>query len=66
MTVKKIKQAMRELKIICATTQDCDDCPFAVGEIHAICPVGDLPFEWLLDWPEDEGDTKSSSRSMEE
>lgn len=53
MTIDEIKQALREMKDRCVNTQVCDDCPFSVGEIHAICPFVDLPFEWPLDWPED-------------
>lgn len=58
MTIDETKQALREMKEMCANTIECSECPFAVGKIKH-CPVtnpyGDAipPCEWPLDWPED-------------
>ena len=58
MTIDEIKQALREMKEMCANTIECSECPFAVGKIKH-CPVttphGDAipPCEWRLDWTED-------------
>ena len=60
MTIDEIKQALREMKELCANTIKCSECPFAVGERKVKhCPVIDIdgdavtPCEWRLDWPED-------------
>ena len=58
MTIDESKQALREMKEMCANTIECSECPFAVGKIKH-CPVtnphGDAipPCEWRLDWHED-------------
>ena len=60
MTIDEIKQALRDMKEICANKTECRDCPFAVvGRKVICCPVIDMddyaifPCEWTLDWPED-------------
>ena len=58
MTIDEIKQALREMKELCADTIKCSECPFAIGNIKH-CPMINLyevdvvPCEWNLDWPED-------------
>lgn len=57
MTIDEIKQALREMKELCANTSKCSECPFAVGNIKH-CPtinlyeVDVIPCEWNIDWPE--------------
>ena len=58
MTIDEIKQALREMKELCANTSKCSECPFAVGNIKH-CPtinlyeVDVIPCEWNIDWPDD-------------
>ena len=59
MTIDEIKQALREMKEICANKTECRDCPFAiVGRKVICCPVIDMdeyaifPCEWPIDYPE--------------
>ena len=58
MTIKKMKQALREMRKRCAYTESCAECPFAVGKDH-YCPMlydftGNYttPCGWNLDWPD--------------
>lgn len=57
MTIDEIKQALREMKEICANTIKCSECPLAVGEIKH-CLVTDLygyafiPCDWSIDLTE--------------
>ena len=57
MTIDEIKQALREMKELCANTIECSECPFAVGK-KKHCLVTELggyavtPCDWPLDWPE--------------
>ena len=68
MTIDEIKQAMREMKEICANKTECRDCPFAiVGRKVICCPVIDMdeyaifPCEWPIEWPEAEPISKASA-----
>ena len=56
MTIDEIKQALREMKEICANKTECRDCPFAiVGRKVICCPVIDMdeyaifPCEWPIE-----------------
>lgn len=66
MTIQQSKQALREMKEMCANTIKCSECPFAVGKIKH-CPVtnphGDAipPCEWRLDWLEGTNIAKPSA-----
>lgn len=58
MTIKKMKQALREMRKRCAYTLECAECPFSVGKDH-VCPMmydftGSYtpPCGWNLDWPD--------------
>ena len=57
MTIDEIKQALREMKELCANTIKCSECPFAVGEIKH-CLMTDLdgaafiPCDWTIDLTE--------------
>lgn len=67
MTIDEIKQALREMKEICANKTECRDCPFAiVGRKVICCPVIDMdeyaifPCEWPIDYPEDDHTDKAN------
>ena len=56
MTIDEIKQALREMKELCANTIKCSECPFAVGEKKHCLMIdldGDavIPCEWPIDYP---------------
>ena len=68
MTIDEIKQALREMKEICANKTECRDCPFAiVGRKVICCPVIDMdeyaifPCEWPIDYPEDDPTDKANA-----
>ena len=52
MTIDEIKQALREMKELCANTIKCSECPFAVGK-RKHCLVNDLDGDAVTpcDWP---------------
>ena len=54
MTIDEIKQALREMKELCANTIKCSECQFAVGKIKH-CLVTDLDGDAVTpcDWPID-------------
>ena len=66
MTIDEIKQALREMKEICANTSKCSECPFAVGK-RKHCLMLDLygdaviPCKWPVDWPEDDPTDKANA-----
>lgn len=57
MTIDEIKQALREMKELCANTIMCSECPFAVGK-RKHCLVTELngdavtPCDWPIDLTE--------------
>ena len=60
MTIDEIKQALREIKHLCANTTKCSGCPFASGKrrvrrcsVLAMDGYSSTPYAWPLDWPED-------------
>lgn len=68
MTIDEIRQALRETKDICAFNRTCTTCPLGIDSRGSkICPMrylnGDLvlPFEWPLDWPEDDRIAKANA-----
>ena len=68
MTIDEIKQALRETKKICAACKLCEDCTLATGRRRKkICPMRHpngtllLPFEWRIDWPEDDTISKPNA-----
>ena len=57
MTIDEIKQALREMKELCANTIKCSKCPFAVGETKHCLMIdldGDavIPCEWPINYPD--------------
>ena len=58
MTLDDIKQALREVKMVCNGCEGCEDCPFSNEE--GDCPMVEpesmitYPYNWPLDWKEDE------------
>lgn len=70
MTIDEIKQALREMRELCANNLQCSKCPLAVGK-RKHCPIvnpyGDAvpPCNWILVWPKNKDGTMRSKNKEE-